>query len=186
MANREFHDMIIGGGGDTAVEEALYLSKPARKVHLVRRRDKPRAGMILQERLMAEPKIEVLWNTEVTGIRADNQGVRAVDLKSTRNAHTDELSADGYVITDEKCQTPIPGIFVIGELREKYARQIVLSAAGGCQAALAATHYVENRRAELQVAVRDGRLRRVQGTVYWVSSVNRRLRSQSFLRAVAS
>jgi thioredoxin reductase (NADPH) len=129
--------------------------------------------MILQERLMAEPKIEVFWNTEVTAIRADDRGVRAASLKSTRNAHIAELpadgvfifigfdpnnrlvpagvklNADGYVITDEKCQTQIPGIFVIGDLSEKYARQIVLSAADGCLAALAATHYVENRRAEL-------------------------------------
>jgi thioredoxin reductase (NADPH) len=165
--------VVVVGGGDTAVEEALYLSKLARKVHLVHRRAELRASMILQERLMAEPKIEIRWDTVVTAIRADEQGVRAVDLKSARNAHTDELNtdgvfifigfepnnrlvpagvklnADGYVVTDEKCQTQIPGIFVIGDLREKYARQIVLSAADGCLAALAATHYVENRRAKL-------------------------------------
>ena len=163
--------VVVVGGGDTAVEEALYLSKLARKVHLVHRRNKLRASMILQERLMAEPKIEILWDTVVTAIRADDQGVRAVELKSARNARTDELAtdgvfifigfdpnnrlvpagvklnADGYVVTDEKCQTQIPGIFVVGDLREKYARQIVLSAADGCLAALAATHWVENRRA---------------------------------------
>ena len=164
--------VVVVGGGDTAVEEALYLSKLARKVHLVHRRDKLRASMILQERMMAEGKIEVLWDTVVTAIRADDHGVRAVELKNTRNALTDELTtdgvfifigfepnnrlvpagvklnADGYVVTDEKCQTQIPGVFVIGDLREKYARQIVLSAADGCLAALAATHYVENRRAK--------------------------------------
>jgi thioredoxin reductase (NADPH) len=58
-----------------------------------------------------------------------------------------KMNADGYVVTDEKCETNSPGIFVIGDLREKYARQIVLSAADGCTAALAAAHYVETRKA---------------------------------------
>jgi thioredoxin reductase (NADPH) len=162
--------VVVVGGGDTAVEESLYLSKLVRQVYLLHRRDSLRASMILQERLMAEPKIKMRWDTVATAIRADAQGVRAVDLKSTRGAQTEtlatdgvfifvgyepnnrlvpagvKLNADGYVITDEKCQTQIPGIFVIGDLREKYARQIVLSAADGCLAALAATHYVENRR----------------------------------------
>lgn len=165
--------VVVVGGGDTAVEESLYLSKLARKVYLVHRRDKLRASMILQERLEADCKIVMLWNSVVTTIRADDQGVRAVDLKNTLTGRTEALdtdgvfifvgfdpnnqlvpagvkmNADGYVVTDEKCETQIPGIFVIGDLREKYARQIVLSAADGCLAALASSHYVEYRRAKL-------------------------------------
>ena len=165
--------VVVVGGGDTAVEESLYLSKLARKVYLIHRRDKLRASMILQERLQGDCKIEVLWNTVITTISADDQGVRAVDLKDTLTDRTDSLAtdgvfifigfepnnqivpagvrlnADGYVVTDEKCETQIPGIYVIGDLREKYARQIVLSAADGCLAALAASHYVEYRRARM-------------------------------------
>jgi thioredoxin reductase (NADPH) len=126
--------------------------------------------MILQERLMADSNIEILWNRTVTAIRADENGVSEVELQEIPTGGTHMLkadgififigfnpnnklvpagvkySADGYVITDEKCETQIPGIFVIGDLREKYARQIVLSAADGCMAALAASHYVRTRR----------------------------------------
>ncbi len=163
--------VVVVGGGDTAVEEALYLSKLATKVYLVHRRDTLRAGMILQERARSEPKIEILWNTAVKEIKADNGSVYAVDLVDTVIGKERELvvegafifigfnpnnnlvpggskmNADGYVITDEKCETRSPGIFVIGDLREKYARQIVLSAADGCTAALAAAHFVETKRA---------------------------------------
>jgi len=168
-----YRDKIVAvvGGGDTAAEEALYLAKIAEKVYLIHRRDELRASRILQQRVMSECKIEVLWNTVVTAIRADAQGVSAVDLKDVRTGAERELSAygvfifvgflpnnklvpagvkmnsDGYVITDEKCQTNLPGIYVVGDLREKYAKQIVLAAADGCTAALAAAHYVEGKKA---------------------------------------
>lgn len=163
--------VVVVGGGDTAAEEALYLSKIAEKVYLVHRRGELRASRILQQRVMSECKIEILWNTVVTSINADAQGVSAVELKNTRTAEERELpaygvfvfvgfipnnqlvpagikmNAEGYVITDDKCETTIPGIYVVGDLREKYAKQIVLSAADGCTAALAAAHYVEARKA---------------------------------------
>jgi thioredoxin reductase (NADPH) len=163
--------VVVIGGGDTAAEESLYLAKLAKKVYIVHRRDALRAGALLQQRVKAECKIEILWNTVATTIKADDDGVRAVDLKDTRTGETRELAADGvfifigfdpnnklvpagtnmnangYVITDEKCETNCPGVYVIGDLREKYARQIVLAAADGCTAALAAAHYVETRKA---------------------------------------
>ena len=129
-----------------------------------------RAGALLQQRVKAECKIEILWNTVPTAIKADENGVRAVDLKDTQTGEQRELTIDGvfifigfdpnnklvpagtnmnangYVVTDDKCETNCPGIYVIGDLREKYARQIVLSAADGCTAALAAAHYVETRK----------------------------------------
>jgi thioredoxin reductase (NADPH) len=162
--------VVVIGGGDSAVEEALYLSKLACKVYLVHRRDALRAGMILQERVKAECKIEILWNTVVTEIKADEQGVNAVSLKDTRTGGKRELAidgvfifigfnpnnklvpagtkmnADGYVMTDDKCETNIPGIYAIGDLREKYARQIVIAASDGCTAALAAARYVETKK----------------------------------------
>jgi thioredoxin reductase (NADPH) len=163
--------VVVVGGGDTAVEEALYLSKLARKVYLVHRRDTLRASMILQQRLKADNKIEILWDTIVTAIKSQEGQVSAVDLQGTQTEETRELAADGifigigfdpnnqlvpagtkvnsdgYVCTDEKCETNIPGLFAIGDLREKYGRQIVLSAADGCTAALAAAYYVEVKRA---------------------------------------
>ncbi|MBL0712519.1 MAG: thioredoxin-disulfide reductase [Desulfosarcina sp.] len=162
--------VVVIGGGDTAAEEALYLAKLAAKVYLVHRRDELRASKILQKRVMADCKIEILWNTVTTEIKAGTEGVEAVALQDTLSGETRNLStdgvfifigfnpnnqivpagirknADGYVMTDEKCETAITGIFAIGDLREKYARQIVISAADGSTAALAAAHYVETKK----------------------------------------
>jgi thioredoxin reductase (NADPH) len=168
-----FRDKTVAvvGGGDTAAEEALYLAKLAKHVYLIHRRDALRAGALLQQRVKAECKIEILWNSVVTAIKADDSAVSAVDLKDTQTGERRELAtdgvfifigfnpnnrlvpagtkmnADGYVVTDDKCETNSPGVYVIGDLREKYARQIVLSAADGCTSALAAAHYVETRKA---------------------------------------
>ncbi len=162
--------VLVVGGGDSAAEEALYLAKLADKVYIAHRRDALRASKILQQRIQDEGKIEVLWNTVVTEIKADEQGVNAVTLKDVVSGeHRDlpvdgvfifigftpntklvpegvELAADGSVITDDKCATGIAGIFAIGDLRKKFSRQIILSAADGCTAALAAALYVENKK----------------------------------------
>jgi thioredoxin reductase (NADPH) len=115
--------------------------------------------------------MEVIWNTVATAIKADAGGVTAVELKDVNSGQKKELAtdgvfifigfdpnnqlvpagtkmnADGYVVTDDKCETNTPGIYVIGDLREKYARQIVIAAADGATAALAAAHYVEAKKA---------------------------------------
>ena len=162
--------VVVVGGGDTATEEALYLAKLANKVYLVHRRDELRASKILQKRVMDDCKIEILWNTVPKAIKAGSDGVEAVTLEDTLSGEGRELptdgvfifigfepnnqivpagvrmNADGYVMTDEKCETAIKGLFAIGDLREKYARQIVISAADGSTAALAAAHYVETQK----------------------------------------
>ena len=162
--------VVVVGGGDTATEEALYLAKLAAKVYLVHRRDELRASKILQKRVMDDCKIEILWNTVATAIKAGTDGVEAIALEDTVSGETRDLptdgvfifigfepnnqivpagvrmNADGYVMTDEKCETAINGIFAIGDLREKYARQIVISAADGSTASLAAAHYVETQK----------------------------------------
>jgi thioredoxin reductase (NADPH) len=162
--------VVVVGGGDTAAEEALYLAKLAKHVYLVHRRDALRASMILQQRVKDECKIEILWNSIVTEIKADDKGVNAVDLQDTQTGEQRELAtdgvfvfvgfvpnnqlvpagikmnADGYVVTNEKCETNMPGIYVIGDLREKYAKQIVVAAADGCTAALVAAYYVEMKK----------------------------------------
>ncbi len=163
--------VIVVGGGDSACEEGLYLAKLAEKVYLVHRRDALRASRILQQRVEAECKMEVLWNTVITEINEANGGVGGVRLRDTRNGQEREMpidgvfvfigfdpnnqlvpagirrNADGFVLTDDQCATAIPGIYAIGDLRERYARQIVLAAADGCMAALSAAHYVEGRKA---------------------------------------
>ena len=162
--------VVVVGGGDSAAEEALYLAKLCKKVYIAHRRDELRASKILQQRIFDDCNIEMLWNTVVTDIRAGKDGVDRVGLKDTVTADTRELAvdgvfifigfnpnnelvpagtrmnADGMVVTDEKCETNSPGVYVIGDLREKFARQIVLSAADGCTAALAAAHFVEAKK----------------------------------------
>jgi thioredoxin reductase (NADPH) len=164
--------VVVIGGGDTALEDALYLSKITKQVYLVHRRDAFRGSRILQQRVLADCGIEVLWNTVVTGIHSNEQGVSGVSLRDTKTGAQRELATDGvfifvgfspnnqvvpagikvnangYVITDEKCETSIPGIFAIGDLRQKYANQIVIAAADGCIAALAGAHYVEMKKAD--------------------------------------
>jgi thioredoxin reductase (NADPH) len=163
--------VMVVGGGDSACEEGLYLAKLAEKVYLVHRRDTLRASRILQQRVEAECRMEVLWNTVITEIRATNGAVHEVGLQDTLNKRIRAMPIDGvfifigfdpnhqlipagvrknpegFVITDDQCATNLPGIYAIGDLREKYARQIVLSAADGCLAALSAAHYVEGRKA---------------------------------------
>ena len=163
--------VVVVGGGDSALEEALYLAKITKKVYLAHRRDAFRAGMILQKRVKKSHKIEILWNTIVTSIKANEEGVNGVELRDTQTGDQRELATDGvfifigfepnnklvpagtkinangYVCTDEKCETTTAGIFAIGDLKEKYAKQIVTAAGDGCTAALAAAHYVESKKA---------------------------------------
>jgi thioredoxin reductase (NADPH) len=162
--------VCVVGGGDTALEDALYLAKITQHVYLIHRREEFRASRILQQRIFLEPKIEIILNTVVTEIKSDEQGVRAVALKNTQTSEPRELEVDGvfifvgfsphsalapigvktsttgYVLTDDKCETNIPGIFAAGDLRQNYAKQIVIAASEGCIAALAAARYVEARK----------------------------------------
>jgi thioredoxin reductase (NADPH) len=157
--------VLVIGGGDSAVEESLYLAKLAKRVYIAHRRDELRASRILQQRAMNDCNIEILWNTVPVEIHADAGAVERVTLKDTQNGQTREmpvdgvfifigfqpnnavvpagvkLNAQGYVITDTKCETAIPGIFAVGDLREKYARQIVTAVADGANAALSAERY---------------------------------------------
>ncbi|PIE57812.1 MAG: thioredoxin-disulfide reductase [Desulfobulbus propionicus] len=163
--------VVVIGGGDSAAEESLYLAKIAKKVYLVHRRDTLRASMILQEKVQAEPIIEILWNTVVKEIKGDDFGVNAVKIEDTKSGaqnclETDgvfvfigfkpnrqiipadtPMDAEGYVVTDCKGETNNPGIYVIGDLRQKYAKQIVVAAGEGATAALAAAHYIDSKEA---------------------------------------
>ncbi|UTF50218.1 thioredoxin-disulfide reductase [Desulfomicrobium sp. ZS1] len=164
--------VVVVGGGDTALEDALYLSKICAKVYMVHRRDEFRGSRILQQRVFAEPRITLVLDSVLDNIAADDQGVTEVTVKNVKTEETHNIATDGvfifvgflpnnalvpagvkmnaagYVVTDEKCETSLPGIFAVGDVRQKYANQIVLAAADGCVAALAAAHYVETRKAQ--------------------------------------
>ena len=90
--------VVVVGGGDTAAEEALYLAKLAKQVYLVHRRDALRAGALLQQRVKAECKIEILWNTVVTAIKSEENEVSSVDLQDTQTGEQREMAADGVFI----------------------------------------------------------------------------------------
>ena len=164
-------NVVVVGGGDSALEESLYLAKIAAKVYLVHRRDVFRGSTILQKRVRAENKIEIVFNTIVTAIKAEKNGVTGVKIQDTISGQERDLATDGvfiyigfipnnelvpsgtrknedgFVITGDRCETRHPGIFVVGDLREKYYRQIITAAADGCTAALTAAHYVEEMKA---------------------------------------
>jgi len=159
--------VVVVGGGDTAVEEALYLSRLAKKVFLVHRKNTLRASQILQGRLLTMPGIEIIWDTIITEIRGNGNTVEAVSLENVVTGAKGELATEGvfifigyspnnllippgirinelgFVITNDRCETSVPGIFAAGDIRQKFANQIVVAAADGCIAALAAAHYVE-------------------------------------------
>jgi len=163
--------ITVVGGGDTAVEESLLLSKLASKVYLVHRGSALRAARLLQGRLAGERGIEEVPNTVITGIRGNGEQVVAVSIENTLTGARGEIPTDGififigyvpntsllppgvrtdeqgFVVTDEKCETTVPGIFAVGDLRRKFANQIVVAAADGSVAALAASHYVEAKKA---------------------------------------
>ena len=161
--------VTVIGGGDTALEEALYLTKLASKVYLVHRRDEFRAGRLLQKRVR-ESNIELVLNSEATRICADEEGVNSISVKNLVTGQQKTIRTEGvfifiglfpnnqlvppgivmdtqgYAIADEKCATNIPGIYIAGDLKTKYAKQIVIAAAEGCVAALAAASYVDEKK----------------------------------------
>jgi len=160
-------NLIVVGGGDSAVEEGAFLTKFANKVTIVHRRDELRAQMILQDRAFANEKIDFIWNTTVKEIHGKDGKVAGVTLVSTvdgteREFETDGvfvyvgmlpltkpfgslgiLNDNGYIVTNEKMETTVPGIFGAGDVREKMLRQIVTATGDGSIAAQSAQHYIE-------------------------------------------
>ena len=162
-------DLMVVGGGDTAVEDSVFLTKYARKVTIAHRRDAFRAAKIIQERALANPKIEVLWNTVVVRIEG-NHAVQNVTLKNVLDNSVTEMPMDGifvligaepdlrflggavetdeagYVIADENMNTSVPGVYVAGDIRKKSLRQIVTACADGAVAAMSAEKYIEAQK----------------------------------------
>jgi thioredoxin reductase (NADPH) len=162
--------LVVIGGGDSAMEEATYLSKFASTVHLVHRRDAFRASKIMADRVLANPKIDVKWNSEVDEVLGnDQQGVTGVRLRSTTDkAKREELTASGYFaaightpntdflqgqleLTDKRyikwttaarTYTSVEGVFAAGDVADDYYRQAITAAGSGCMAALDAERWL--------------------------------------------
>lgn len=161
--------VAVVGGGDAAVEEALFLTKLVDKVYLIHRRDALRATKVLQERAFANPKIEFIWNTTVAEILGTDK-VEALLLQDVKTGEKRSIAVDGvfiyigmkpntefirelvrvdeggYLITDDNLMTSVPGIFAAGDVRQKKLRQVITAAADGAIAAVAVEKYLEEKK----------------------------------------
>jgi thioredoxin reductase (NADPH) len=169
-------ELVVVGGGDSAVEEGVYLTRFASKVTIVHRRDKLRAQKILQDRAFANEKISFIWNHTVKEINEANGKVGSVTLVDVNTGEEQEFKADGvfiyigmlplskpfenlgitnengYIETNDRMETKVRGIFAAGDVREKTLRQIVTATGDGSIAAQSAQHYVEELKEELKLA----------------------------------
>jgi thioredoxin reductase (NADPH) len=169
------HDIAVVGGGDSAMEEAMFLTRFANTVRVVHRRPSLRASKIMQDKARANPKIEWHMNTEVADILDGGKGeVTAMRLRdAATGAETDipvsgvfvaightpntslfrhqlELDANGYIITREGAKTSVPGVFACGDVQDHIYRQAITAAGTGCMAALDAEHYLDGIPEHLQ------------------------------------
>ncbi|MBX9837267.1 thioredoxin-disulfide reductase [Silvanigrella sp.] len=158
--------VAVVGGGDSAMEEATYLSKLASEVILIHRSDKFRASKAMQERVIANPKIKIIYSTDVVDTLANDKGLTGVITKD-KSGKTKEIMVDGlfmaighhpntdfvkglvnmdekgYILTQNGTHTNIPGLFAAGDVEDKLYRQAITAAGRGCQAALQAEKFIE-------------------------------------------
>jgi thioredoxin reductase (NADPH) len=172
---REKHIVVVGGG-DSAMEEALFLTRFGKAVTLIHRRDTFRASKIMVDRVHAHPSIRVIWNTEVTEVHgeenAERLGLRNVVTGETGSLDADalfiaighdpntalfrgqlDLDAAGYIVSSDGVTTNIPGVFVAGDVFDIRYKQAITAAASGCKAALEVEKYLEATEAEHATAV---------------------------------
>jgi len=159
-------ELVVVGGGDSAVEEAIFLTKYASKVTIIHRRDELRAQKILQDRAYKNDKIEFIWDSTVEEIIGENR-VEAVRIKNKKTGEEQNFPAQGafiyvgmdpltapfvelgitneagYILTNDDMETKIAGIFAAGDVREKTLRQVVTATGDGSIAAMQAQHYIE-------------------------------------------
>ena len=160
-------DVAVVGGGDTALEEAIFLTRFANKVFLIHRRDKLRGTKLLQERAKAQEKIHFVWDSVVTRITGDS-GVKGVSVKNVKTGEKINLAVEGififvgycpnnqlakgildlddrgFILTDINMETSVPGVFAAGDIRSKLLRQVSTAVGEGATAAVAAERYLEN------------------------------------------
>jgi thioredoxin reductase (NADPH) len=158
--------VVVVGGGDSAVNEALFLTRFANKVYIVHRRDQLRAQKIAQERALQNPKIQPVWNAVVTAVLGDQQ-VTGVRIQNVRTGKQSVLAADGmfsyvgnipntrwftgqldldesgYIVTDRRMHTSVPGVFAAGDVQERALKQVAIAVGSGAIAAMAAVEFIE-------------------------------------------
>jgi thioredoxin reductase (NADPH) len=158
--------VVVVGGGDSALEEGLFLTRFASSVTIVHRRDSLRAGKVLQNRAFNDPKVKFVWNSVLTEIKGDGV-VKSAKLKNTQTGEISEIETDGvfifightpntqmfagqldmdaggYVNSNSMMETNVPGVFVAGEVADSHFRQVITSAGMGAAAAIQVTHYLE-------------------------------------------
>jgi thioredoxin reductase (NADPH) len=158
--------IVVVGGGDSALTEALFLTKFARELTIIHRRDALRGTKIYQERALASPKIKFLWNSIVQEIKGDST-VRSISVKNVKTGEIMEVETEGvflfvglvprtqflkgvvqmdeagYILTNEDCETSAKGIFAVGDCRKKLLRQIATAVGDGATAAFAAEKFLE-------------------------------------------
>jgi thioredoxin reductase (NADPH) len=160
----------VVGGGDTALEEASFLTRFAQKVILIHRKDSFRASKPMQERVFQNPKIEVIWNTEVTEIIFDDSGVLGLKVLNNKTQESSERKTDGFFLgighapnthflngqlalddqgyiktSGTHPDTSVKGVFACGDVQDPYYRQAISAAGSGCQAAIRAEKYLEEK-----------------------------------------
>ncbi|GBC85374.1 Thioredoxin reductase [bacterium HR11] len=165
-----FRDQVVGvvGGGDSAIEEALFLTRFAARVYVIHRRDKLRASKIMQDRAFRNPKIAFLWNTVVEAVHGEpSRGITGVTLRDTQTGERREFPLDGlfvaighipntdlfrgqvelddrgYIVVDHRLRTNRPGVFAAGDVVDYIYRQAITAAGMGCMAAIEAERYLE-------------------------------------------
>jgi thioredoxin reductase (NADPH) len=167
-------DIAVVGGGDAAMEEAIFLTNFANTVTVIHRREKLRASQVMADRALANPKVKFHWNAEVEAINGETK-LESVTLKDTVTGESSQLAlhglfvaighkpsselfdgqldldSKGYVVT-KGVATSIPGVFACGDVQDKVYRQAITSAGTGCMAALDAQHYLEELEAKTPVA----------------------------------
>ncbi|MBS4174040.1 thioredoxin-disulfide reductase [Bacillus sp. FJAT-49736] len=167
-------ELVVVGGGDSAVEEGVYLTRFANKVTIVHRRDQLRAQKIIQDRAFSNEKVDFIWNHTVKEINENEGKVGSVTLVSTEDGSESEFKTDGvfiyiglvpltkpfeslgivnetgYIETNDDMETKIPGIFAAGDVREKTLRQIVTATGDGSIAAQSAQHYIEELKEKIK------------------------------------
>jgi thioredoxin reductase (NADPH) len=172
--------IAVVGGGDSAVEEAIYLTKFASKVTVIHRRDRLRASKIMQDKAFANPKIEFLWNSRVVDVKDAAGTVTAAVVHNDQTGLTHDLPIDGlfvaightpntelfagqlemdpngYLVTHDGTLTNVPGVFACGDVQDHVYRQAVTAAGSGCMAAIDAERYLESLSGPLAHAVVPG------------------------------
>ena len=173
-------EVVVVGGGDTAIEEAVFLTRFARRVTIVHRRDELRAVPVLAKRAFDNDKIEFRWDTGISEIMADQAGVTGLRLKNLKSGVEEEFPCDGvfiaighqpnvslfkdqlefdkdgYIVTKNGTETSVPGVFAAGDVQDPIFRQAITAAGSGCMAAIQVERFLDDLPSEAQLTCQQG------------------------------